>query len=90
MASKSKSRGSSSSAPKAGGAPAEPRKARPPQKALPDTAPKLTAERVFASRRRDPIVQAFLHEEKLRGRVRRLTRDAWKAEFETFKTAPRS
>ena len=54
-----------------------------------DSAPLMTAVRAFMARRNQPIAIAFLHEEKLRGKIRKLTRSQWSAEFEKFIKAPR-
>ena len=63
--------------------------ARAPQTKLPDRTPKLTAARALAGRRGNPLVQAFLHQDGLEHRTRRLTRAEWAAEYKTFLAAPR-
>ena len=51
--------------------------------------PLVTAERAFRSRSSQPVVRAFLHEEKLRGKIRKLTRPEWVDAFQTFLSVPR-
>jgi len=63
---------------------------RAPLTSFPSTEPQLTAERQFSSAKRDPIVAAFLHTEKLRpGGIRKMARAEWLAALETFKATPR-
>ena len=54
-----------------------------------DSAPLMTAPRAFVAGLNNPITVAFLHEEGLRGGVRKLTRSQWKAELDKFIKAPR-
>ena len=56
---------------------------------LPDRSPQLTAARAFLARSRDPIVSAFLHSEQLRGKTRKMSRELWLVELDTFTKAPR-
>ena len=63
------------------------KKGRAPAPAAPEAL--LTADRAFRGGRTNAIVTAFLHEEKLRGGVRKLSRSDWKAEFDKFTQAPR-
>lgn len=62
--------------------------ARAPVKALPSAAITLTAKRCLHPRSSDPVVAAFLAQESQRG-TRKLTREDWIAELETFTQAPR-
>lgn len=64
--------------------------ARAPVTQLPDRTPKLTLERAFNTRMGDPLVQAFIAEQRAKGSVRRLTRAEWTAEYNAFLAAPRS
>lgn len=62
---------------------------RAPVTQLPDRTLLVTAERHFVARMSNPLVLAFLHEEQLRGGVRRISAADWDAAFQAFTTAPR-
>ncbi len=62
---------------------------RPAVTELPDRTPTVTAERAFQTAKHDPVVEAFLATERLRGDTRKLTRAEWKKQLEEFKAAPR-
>lgn len=58
--------------------------------ALPSREPQLTADRAFSGSRTDPVVVAFLTEEKLAHKsTRKMTKRAWLDELAKFKAAPR-
>ena len=60
-----------------------------PSVVMPFAEPLMTAARALMARTGQPIVAAFLHSEKLRGSIRKLSRAQWLAELESFIKAPR-
>lgn len=60
-----------------------------PGRPLPDTRPRFIASHYFRGAS-DPLIQAFLHVEKLReGRLRKLPAEEWDQEFKAFLEAER-
>lgn len=50
---------------------------------LPSSEPELTVERMY-SHRKESVIAAFVHCEKLTGVTRKLTADGWKRELSAF------
>lgn len=63
--------------------------AKPPLTAWPDRARRYTAARHFASRASQPLVAAFLTEQRLKGAPIKLTPKEWEQHYQEFLTAPR-
>lgn len=60
---------------------------------MPDTTPRMTIDRFTRSRsiggKDAELLGAFEHSERLRGPLRKLTRDEWVSEFKGWRDAPR-
>lgn len=60
-----------------------------PRTSLPDRTPTMTARRAFIAQRFEPLMKAFFVEEEGAHKIRRLTKNQWKAEYAAFLKKPR-